>query len=210
MKEEFKTLNFKDGKRLYNVQMEEISQYDLRRFASVGENVHVSRNVEIRRPNSVSIGSNVAIDSGFYLTTAAELGSYIHIGPYVTCIGGADALLRMENFTTIASGSRLIVKGDQHLGHGLVGPPGLIPQEFSDLKIGGQITMEKFSSVGTNAVIFPGVTISEGSVIGAGSIVTKDTEPWTIYLGGPARAIKKRDCEIMKKYGEILTRRSIQ
>jgi acetyltransferase-like isoleucine patch superfamily enzyme len=159
---------------------------------------------------TISIGSNVAIDSGFYLTTAAQLESYIHIGPYVTCIGGADALLRMENFTTIASGSRLIIKGDQHLGHGLVGPSGVIPQEFGDLKIGGQITMEKFSSVGTNAVVFPGITISEGSVIGAGSIVTKDTDPWTIYVGSPARAIKKRNSEIMKKYGEILTRGLIQ
>jgi galactoside O-acetyltransferase len=39
----------------------------------------------------------------------------------------------------------------------------------------------------------PGVTLKEGSVVGSNSVVTKDTEPWTIYLGSPAKPIKLRD-----------------
>ena len=39
----------------------------------------------------------------------------------------------------------------------------------------------------------PGVTIGEGSIIGANSLVLSDTEPWTIYVGNPARPIKIRN-----------------
>lgn len=42
------------------------------------------------------------------------------------------------------------------------------------------------------AIILPGVTIGEGAVIAAGSVVTKDVESWTVVGGNPAKEIKKR------------------
>ncbi len=47
--------------------------------------------------------------------------------------------------------------------------------------------------IGANAVILPGVTIGEGSVIAAGSIVNKDVEPFSIVGGVPAKVIKMRN-----------------
>lgn len=52
--------------------------------------------------------------------------------------------------------------------------------------------------VGDNAwiagwsIILPGVTIGEGAVVAAGSVVTKDVEPWSVVGGNPAKFIKKR------------------
>ena len=46
--------------------------------------------------------------------------------------------------------------------------------------------------IGANAIILKGITIGEGSIVGAGSVVTKDVEPYTIVAGNPAKKIKPR------------------
>lgn len=47
--------------------------------------------------------------------------------------------------------------------------------------------------IATGAIILPGVTIGEGSVVAAGAVVTKDVEPWTVVGGNPAKMIGKRE-----------------
>lgn len=49
----------------------------------------------------------------------------------------------------------------------------------------------KFASIGSSATILCGVTIGEGAIIGAGSVVTKDVPPYTIVAGNPAKIIRK-------------------
>ena len=53
------------------------------------------------------------------------------------------------------------------------------------------IIIEKGSWIGANATILPGVTIGKGCVIGAGSVVTKSTDPNCLYAGVPAKKIKE-------------------
>lgn len=177
-------------------------EFDYPKLKKTGKNVFISNSVDIRRPHLVSIENNVAIDTGFYITTAATIGSYIHIGPYVTCIGGEKAEIVINNFVGIAAGARFICLGDEHLGAGLVGP--LVPDIYRDQVVGGRIVLEEFSSIGTNAIIFPGVRIAEGCVIGAGAVVTKDTRSWTVYVGNPARPVRIREQDKMKAFGNIL------
>ena len=45
--------------------------------------------------------------------------------------------------------------------------------------------------IGTNAVTLPGVSIGEGAVVGAGSVVTKPVEAYTVVAGNPARVIRR-------------------
>lgn len=54
------------------------------------------------------------------------------------------------------------------------------------------ITIGEECFIGACALILPGVTIGDGAVIGAGSVVTKDVEPWTIAAGNPAKPLGPR------------------
>lgn len=62
--------------------------------------------------------------------------------------------------------------------------------EFSDK--GGDVIIGDRVWIAYRAIILPGVTIGEGAVVGAGSVVTKDVEPYTIVAGNPARVVNKR------------------
>jgi putative colanic acid biosynthesis acetyltransferase WcaF len=64
-------------------------------------------------------------------------------------------------------------------------------QEFTI--IARPIVIEKGAWVAAEAFIGPGVTVGEGAVIGARAVVFSNAEPWTIYVGNPARAIKRRE-----------------
>lgn len=55
------------------------------------------------------------------------------------------------------------------------------------------VAIEKDVWIGANCIILPGVTIGEGAVVAAGSIVTKDVPPFAIYGGIPAKLIRERD-----------------
>jgi acetyltransferase-like isoleucine patch superfamily enzyme len=170
-------------------------------FISCGNDVFISENVEIRRPQLVKLGNHIAVDSGFYCTTALEIGDHVHIAPYTVVIGGANAKLTMSHFTNISVGGRIICGSDEFLGNGLISAPG-IPAEFRDELDIRQITFEMFANVGANVTILPGVTLGEGSVIGACSLVTGDTEPWTIYIGNPAKPLKVRPKQKMIEYAK--------
>lgn len=51
--------------------------------------------------------------------------------------------------------------------------------------------IKKGASIGANATILPGITIGEGAMVGAGSVVTKSVAPFSTVVGNPAREIKK-------------------
>jgi acetyltransferase-like isoleucine patch superfamily enzyme len=58
-----------------------------------------------------------------------------------------------------------------------------------------RISIEDGVWIGAGAVIMPGVNLKEGSVIGANSVVTKDTEPMGVYIGAPAKLIRYRNVD---------------
>lgn len=66
-----------------------------------------------------------------------------------------------------------------------------IPEECRAFRY-GDITIDDDAYIGANCVVMPGVHIGEGAIVGANSLVTKDLEPWTIYVGSPCKALKKR------------------
>jgi acetyltransferase-like isoleucine patch superfamily enzyme len=61
---------------------------------------------------------------------------------------------------------------------------------------GGDVIIGDRVWIAYRAIILPGVTIGEGAIVGAGSVVTKDVEAYTIVAGNPAKFIKKRTMDL--------------
>ncbi|MBK7960886.1 MAG: hypothetical protein IPK04_06570 [Bdellovibrionales bacterium] len=110
------------------------------------------------------LGSNVGINSGSYINAIGDItmGDFVLIGSNVTISSGQHP-----------TGNREI-------------------SIFESPVIPKPIVIEYGVWIGAGAVIMPGVTLRRGSVIGANSIVNKDTEPYGIYVGAPAKKIKSR------------------
>lgn len=167
-----------------------------------GEDVFIHRRAEFTRPDLCELGDHIAIDSGFYCTTNLKVGNYVHISPHVAVIGGKTAFLIIGDFCFISVGSKIICASEKFYGEGLIGP--IIPEEFHDEIINEPVVFEDFSGVGANCAVLPGVTLGEGSIVGACSMVKEDTEPWTIYYGVPAKPYKVRKKDKMLEYAKEL------
>jgi len=169
-------------------------------FKKSGKDLYVDPTSRIKRPESVEFGNHVAIDMGVYASTSMKIGDYVHIAPYTCIIGGKDSKLVMGNFAGISSGCKILC-GSDDFTKGLMNPQ--VPIEYRSPKI-TTVTFEDYSCVGVNCVVMPGITLAEGSVVGSNSVLTKDTEPWTIYVGSPAKPVGKRDKEIILKNAKEL------
>jgi len=167
-----------------------------------GDNVYISDTCEIKRPKLCKVGSHIAIDSGFYCTTAIDIGDYVHISPYVSCIGGENGKFIAKGFNNIMAGARIICGSDKFDDSGLFGA--LIPEHLKGNQIIEPVIMEEFSNIGTNAVVLPGTILRRGVLLTVGSVLNGDTEEWGIYKGNPAIMIKKiNGSKILEKSKEL-------
>lgn len=114
-----------------------------------------------------------------------HVGKNVFIGEYVRMdIWHAD-MIYIEDNVSIASGSRLLCHqrdfsnycvGDNYLDLGYKVKP---------------IRLCKGCLIGMESFVMPGVTVGEGAIVGAGSLVTKDIPAWTIAAGRPAKVLKE-------------------
>lgn len=132
------------------------------------------------------------IDDFVFLNAGEEttIGRFVHIASFCSIIGGGKLI--MEDFSALSAGCRVITGTDDFSGSFLAGPT--IPPQYTNVRR-GTVRIHKYALLGTNAVIFPDVSVGEGAAVGAGCIVRKDLEPWTIYVGPDCKPIKKRKKE---------------
>jgi galactoside O-acetyltransferase len=168
----------------------------------VGKDVRISNLSVINHPNLVKIGNHVSIDQWVYISTKLTLENYIHVAQCVSIIGGSRASLTMKNFTNIGAGGKIVCATDD-FREGMINP--LVPEEYRTI-INEPIVFEEYSTLGVNCTVLPGVTLGEGSIVGANSVVTRDTDPWTIYAGSPAKPIRARKKDRIIESANILLR----
>jgi acetyltransferase-like isoleucine patch superfamily enzyme len=172
-------------------------------FARLGRDVTIWPLAKIISPETISIGDSVIIDDFVLLMGGqrTQLGSFIHIGSFSSVMGGGEFI--MEDFSGMSGGVRIYTANEDYSGDSLTNPA--VPARFR-FPTRSHVHLKKFATIGANAVVLCGVTVGEGAVVGANAVITKDCEPWTVYLGNPARPVAKRPSERMLALEQELRR----
>jgi acetyltransferase-like isoleucine patch superfamily enzyme len=113
-----------------------------------------------------------------------KVGKDVFIGYNVWIDIGNARLIEIEDDVHIATGSLLLCHRKElsqyHRG-----------DEYFNLKyLKEKIILKKGCAIGMGSIILPGVTIGEGAVVAAGSVVTRDVPPWTVAAGNPADVLR--------------------
>ncbi len=124
--------------------------------------------------DKITFGHDIIIDDFvlLYATAPMKIGNHVHIASFASITGGAE--FTMDDFSGISQGCRVLTGTDDFLDGGFGNPT--IPDEFRNL-MRKPVHIGKFSVIGANSVICPGVTVGEGASVGANSVVTRDLDP---------------------------------
>lgn len=162
-------------------------------FKSIGKGCCISRKASFYGAGKMTIGDNVRIDDFCILSGNITLGSHIHISAYVALYGAEGIVL--EDYTGVSPRSTIYSAMDDFSGDYLVGP--IHPEEYTNVT-GGQVVVKRYSQIGCNSVVFPNLTIEEGVVVGACSLVRTSLSAWGIYAGIPVNKLKDRSKKLLK------------
>lgn len=172
-------------------------------FAKIGEHIFISDKASFHNPGNISLGDYIRIDDFCVFsagTGGIELGDFIHIGCSSTLIG--DGKIKMGNFSGVSSQVAIYSSSDDFSGHSMPGVRVVIPDEFRHLD-NKPVTFGDYTGIGTHSVVLPGVTISEGAMAGAMSLVRKSLKPWSLYTGNPLRFLKSRSKDMLRFIPEM-------
>lgn len=118
----------------------------------------------------VNIGFGTTLGVGNYLAGDITIGKYAQIGAYVAIHSTNHPIHYLSTYINYR----------------------LFDGRLSNLKTNSPVVVGNDVWIGHGAIILSGVSISDGAIIAAGSVVTKDVPPYAIVAGNPAREIKRR------------------
>jgi len=148
----------------------------------------------------VKVGKNVRF-CGFSNLYGCEIGDNTTIGPFVEIQKGVviGRSVKVQSHAFICSG--VTIHDEAFIGHGVMFINDRYPrattqegkkQTEEDWECIETI-VERKASIGSNSTIMCGITIGANSIVGAGSVVTKNVPPRAIAAGNPARVLRYID-----------------
>lgn len=141
--------------------------------AKIGQGTKVWINVQIRE--NASIGENCIVSKDVYIDHAVTIGD--------RC--------KVQNSVSVYHG--VTIGNDVFVGPNACFTNDRVPRAFNaDWKITPTI-VEDGVSIGANSTLICGITVGEYAMIAAGSVVTRDVEPYTLVIGNPARPVARID-----------------
>jgi acetyltransferase-like isoleucine patch superfamily enzyme len=159
------------------------------KIVSIGENCSIGPNAVIYY--DVEIGNNTLIGDGASLREKVKVGNYCIISRYVTVnynssIGNHTRIMDLTHITgNCFVGNNVFVS----IHVSTVNDNIIVDREYDEKRIIGP-RFEDNCTIGAGAIILPGVTISKGAMVGAGSVATRKVEENVLVMGIPAKVIR--------------------
>lgn len=146
----------------------------------------------------VKLGRDVKI-YGFVNLYGCEIGDQSRIGTFVEIQKGVKIgeRCKISSHTFICEG--VTIESEVFVGHGVMFINDRVPRATNSAgELQGEsdwacqeTLIRRGASIGSNSTVLGGITIGEGAVVGAGSVVTKDVPPGATVAGNPARILKQ-------------------
>lgn len=175
---------FAMGNGTFDAQMRRVIWRAVARWC--GQGLQIGSGVGFKHLETFEIGNRVFVGAQAYIQGRFDgtciIGDNVWIGPQ--SYFDARALV-IEEYVGWGPGAKVL--GSTHTGI-----PIDVPIVQTDLEI-NPVRIEAWADIGTNATILPGVTVGRGSIVGAGSVVTKDVPPLSIVAGVPAQFLRWRE-----------------
>lgn len=155
-------------------------------ISKVGKGVIIEEGVKIFHPENIELGKNVYIGHNTilkaYFKNKLIIGDYTWIGQgcFLHSAGG----ITIGKAVGIAPCVKILTS--KHKEEELDKPILFCELEFKE------VIIEDGCDIGIGAIILPGVRVGQGAIIGAGAVVTKSIEPYSVAAGNPAKIIRKR------------------
>ncbi len=157
-------------------------------FKSIGQNVLISRKASIYGAENIRIGNNVRIDDFCILSGNITIGNYIHVAAYSALYAGSAGIV-LNDFCNISSRVCIYAVSDDYSGETMTNP--MVDDKYKNVTE-QQVIIGKHAIIGTGSTVLPGACVSEGTAVGAMSLIKETTKPWGMYAGVPARLMKER------------------
>jgi acetyltransferase-like isoleucine patch superfamily enzyme len=129
--------------------------------------------------------------------SALRVGRHSYGGHVLTFPGSPQFEVTVGAFCSIAPEVEFMASGGGHKPDWITTYPlrwglGISGSSFTGVSRRGGITVGNDVWIGWGATILPGVTIGDGAVVGARSVVTRDVRPYAVVAGNPARELRRR------------------
>jgi len=172
-----------------------LSQQELEdlNFKSLGKGVLISSKASLYNHELIEIGDYSRIDDFCVISGRVRLGRNVHIAVFCNVCGGERGVF-LDDFSGLAYGCHVFSQSDDYSGQTMTNPT--VPDCYKK-EVKEAVFIKRHAIVGACSVILPGIVLEEGVSVGAMSMVSKKTEPWSIYFGVPAKRIKSRSRELL-------------
>lgn len=154
-----------------------------------GKNVRILNLAKIINPQFAEIDDNTSILDYVFIDAykSFKVGKYSCITWH--CVIEGQANVEIGDRCFLGPGSKIL--SSTYEFHGYYTSQHL-PGDTSAIRF-GDIKICDDAYVGAGTVVMPGVTIGEGALVGANSLVNRDLKPWGIYFGNPVKLIGMRE-----------------